>query len=387
MRIAFIASYNPEKIKSYSETDYYMTQALMAAGASVEFIGNLEEHFLAFYKLKRELYSAIYSENYDIEREPEISKSYARQIHKRLEDINSKVDVIFSSNPTNVAYLISDKPIVFWTESIFAGIINIDPQYENLSFESIKKGNSIEQTALTNCRLAMYSSRWGAKTALINYNLNPDKIKTVNYGASIERSLTYKTIKEIIDLRKMKVCKLLFAGSDWDRDGGNLSLEIARKLNSAGLKTELHIIGEFSQLKKSPDFVIKHVNLPSASAMEQGRLECLLMESHFLMNLSEIDFTGRICAKASAFGLPSLAFAVGGLPSVITDELNGKLFPIGAGTDEIRDYILEKFSSDTAYKALCLSSYNEYEARLNWKTAAKEVIEHLEKITQSAPLI
>lgn len=379
MKIAYITAYNPVEMQSYSETDYYITQAFKSAGVSLEFIGNLEKNFLSFYKLKRELYNVVYSENYSIEREPEIAKSYARQIHKRLEELGG-IDAIFTTNPINTAYLVSHKPIVFWTDSVFAGIINIDPQFANLSFESIKKGNAIEQTALTNCKLAVYSSGWGAKTALINYNINPDKIRVVPFGASVRNPLRFEDVKEAVFNRSKDTCRLLFAGDDWERDGGKQALKITERLIGSGLDAELHIAGDFPELKKAPDYVFVHGRLSRRNKAAEEHLERLFLDSHFLLNLSEVDYSGKICLEANAYGLPAIALGVGGVPSIITDGLNGKLFPVEAGIDEVTAYIADKISSEISYRELCLGAFNEYYTRLNWKTAAGKVMEYMEKI-------
>src|SRR4029077_19841328 len=99
------------------------------------------------------------------------------------------------------------------------------------------------QLALSKCRLAIYSSEWGAKSAIENYDVDPEKVKVVPFGANIECERNFSDIDALVENKNFDICKLLFVGADWHRKGGSRALEVGRLLNARGLKTELHIAG------------------------------------------------------------------------------------------------------------------------------------------------
>lgn len=97
----------------------------------------------------------------------------------------ANVDVVFSPGTIPIAHLKTNYPIVFWADATFAGMIDFYPSFSNLCSRSIRDGNRMEQAALSKCSLAIYSSEWAAKTALDNYDVNPQKVKVVPFGANI----------------------------------------------------------------------------------------------------------------------------------------------------------------------------------------------------------
>jgi len=103
----------------------------------------------------------------------------------------------------------------------------------------------------------------------------------------------------------------------------------------------------------------------------------LLAESHFLILPTKADCTPHVINEANAFGVPCLATSVGGIPSLIRDELNGKTFSIDADIDEYCSYITDLFSDYDRYVELAHSSFNEYQSRLNWSSATKKVKEFM----------
>jgi glycosyltransferase involved in cell wall biosynthesis len=112
-----------------------------------------------------------------------------------------------------------------------------------------------------------------------------------------------------------------------------------------------------------------------SNATQEGRnqLNKLLAESHFLIVPSRAETFGHIFCEASSFGLPSITTNVGGISTAIRNDLNGSTFSKNASVAEYCDYISNLFSNYSRYKALCLSSFYEYETRLNWNVAGRTV--------------
>jgi hypothetical protein len=64
---------------------------------------------------------------------------------------------------------------------------------------------------------------------------------------------------------------------------------------------------------------------------------------------------------------------VGGIPTAIKDNVNGKKFSKNAKVEDYCTYISDLFSDYSRYKNLAVSSFNEYESRLNWSAIGRTV--------------
>jgi glycosyltransferase involved in cell wall biosynthesis len=253
-------------------------------------------------------------------------------------------------------------------------MINFYPIFSNLSQESIRNGNKMEKLALEKCRLAIYSSDWAAQTAIENYQINHSKVKVVPFGANIECNRSLDDIKALVDLRPTNQCNLLFLGVDWFRKGGDIALEVAKELNKQGLNTKLTVIGcQPITNKPLPNFV-KPLGFVSETTQEGIQLiNKLLSESHFLILPSIADCTPMVFGEANSFGVPCLATDVGGITTVIKKNLNGRTFSRHDSILDYCTYISNLFSDYSQYKRLALSSFNEYQSRLNWSVAGQTV--------------
>lgn len=89
-------------------------------------------------------------------------------------------------------------------------MVDFYPNYTNLSASTIVNGNKLEQLALDRCSLAVYSSEWAAESAIRNYNVHPDKVKVIPFGANLECSRSYSDIQNIIRNRPRSVSYYLW---------------------------------------------------------------------------------------------------------------------------------------------------------------------------------
>jgi hypothetical protein len=89
-------------------------------------------------------------------------------------------------------------------------MVDFYPDFTNLCTETIRHGNEMEQSALSRCRLAIYSSEWAANSAIQHYNVNPTKVRVVPFGANIECDRRIEDIARIASSKTFNVIKLLF---------------------------------------------------------------------------------------------------------------------------------------------------------------------------------
>jgi glycosyltransferase involved in cell wall biosynthesis len=230
----------------------------------------------------------------------------------------------------------------------------------------------MEQAALSNCRLAIYSSQWAAETAISNYDVDETKVKVVPFGANLSRSPISGEILEAITHRNVDACRLLFVGVDWIRKGGEAACAVAAVLNQRGINTELHVVG-CEPPSPRPHFVKAHGYLSKKNQQQDGLLYDLYKTSHFLILPTKAECAAMVVAEASAYGLPAITTNVGGMRTVVGDGINGHTFGSASFCQESVDYIAGTLSSKERYRQLCLSSLNEYASRLNWRSAGRSV--------------
>ena len=376
MQIAYVTTYDASDVRQWSGLGSYILRSLEAAGMQASPVGNLKEIDLPFVsRLKRAYYTRATSKKYLKDRDPSVLKSYAAQVQEQLDQLDT--DVIFSPGTLPIAYLKTDKPVVFYTDATFAGMLDFYPWFTNLSKESIKQGNRMEQQALTNCRLAIYASQWAADSAIKHYDVDPDKVKVVPFGANMSCDRDEQSIAMIADRKPMDACRLLLLGVDWERKGGPRALEVAERLTESGLPTELHVVG-IKDLPVSSPLIHNHGFISKKTEAGRAELDRLLTESHFLILPSVAECFGIVFSEASSYGLPSLATRVGGIPTAVAQGKNGWTFDLSAPADAYCERIQHLMGSRDAYREMALSSFREYRHRLNWDASGKRVCELIE---------
>jgi glycosyltransferase involved in cell wall biosynthesis len=129
-----------------------------------------------------------------------------------------------------------------------------------------------------------------------------------------------------------------------------------------------------------PDFVNVVGQLDKSQPEDWQRLCKLLAASHFLILPTQAEAFGHVFCEANAFGVPCITTNVGGIPTVVKDGINGQKFPIDTEIAEYVEYISLMMRNYDQYKKLAISSFLEYQNRLNWQTAAKDIYLTLGKL-------
>ena len=385
MKLAYVTTYDSRRLsgqssREWSGTGYYIAQSLKKQAIPLEYVGSLQDKLAgkAIGKFKRHYYQ-LHRKTYVKITEPWFLRDYANQVARKLSKIEA--DIVFSATPTPIAYLECKQPIVFWGDATFANLIDFYPQYSNLCQESIDNGHSMERKALQKAKLAIYASDWAAQTAIDYYQADPKKVKVVPFGANTDSGKTVDEIKDAIQSRPSNQCKLLFLGVEWFRKGGDVAFKVARELNNRGLNTQLTVVGCQPIVKDSlPSFVKPLGYISKSTKQGKEKISRLMAESHFLIVPSRAECFGVVFCEANSLGVPCLATKVGGIPTIIRDNINGHLFDLKATEQEYCDYIIRLFSQYNNYRQLATSCFNEYQSRLNWFVSGKLVKSSLESI-------
>lgn len=398
MKAAYAAWGNPLDLYFASGTPYYIMKMMQESGIETEiaqieiinkpfyensYAARLKQAFIegdvlqkVMLKSKEVYYKNFTSKTYLRGFDPSVIKWRAAQVEKKLNKIDH--DFVFAWSNHFTAFLKSEKPLVFWNDYTFAGYMEIYPPFANLCRATIEHGRLMEEQTLSNCNLAIYSSEWAAKTALDNYPVNPEKVKVIPFGPNLECDRNKQDIEKIIENKSSVTCKLLLVGVDWYAKGADKALAVAEELNRRGIKTELDLVGCKAPVLL-PDFVKEHGFISKKTMQGRNKLASFYKNAHFLILPSRFECFGIVFAEASSFGLPSLAARVGGIPTAVTEGKNGQLFSSDASPEDYCDYIEEVMASDTYYRKLALSSFEEYEKKLNWTVSGRKFRALIEK--------
>ena len=374
MKLGFATTFDSNDVNNWSGTPFYMANAFSEQpGVSLERIGNLKRQLPAYFKLKQ-FYKKIACGQRESPRfNTFVANHYSQQVAKKLETLD--IDAIISPLINPIAYLDTQEPIILWTDTLYAGLLGFYPGFSNHSASSIQQGNRITQNCLSRCKFAIFSSDWAARTALEIYGVEREKVKVVPFGANIQCHHTIEDIRNIIKSRSKNILKLLFIGKHWKRKGGDIVFNVTEALHKAGVTVELNFVGCHPPAHiKIPDYIKCHGFISKRTPEGISKITQLLHESHFLFVPSRAECFGIVFAEANAFGLPCLSSYVGGISSVIKDDINGMTFGLDAPIDRYCAYIIKIMSHYPNYEQLALSAFNEYQTRLNWKSATDSVI-------------
>lgn len=363
------ASHRPVEMGHWGRC-YYTAKALSDESTEIQYLGPLAKKSVLLPKLKWRFYKYLSPKVYYPWAEPVFNQYSAQQISEKLENFGS--DLVVSVDINLLSYLECKQPSILWVDTLYAGLINFYTDYSNLCRETIRQLHKLDQLALKRCELAIFSSDWAAKTAIHQYGTDPNKVKVIPSGANVECDRTLDDVQSMILARPTDRCKLLFLGVDWHRKGGDVALKIATQLNQSGLKTELSVVGCKPDLdESSAQFVRSFGFIDKSTESGAKQINQLIAESHFLILLSRAETYGNVLCEANSFGVPCLSTCVGGIPTIIKDDVNGKLFELNAEIEEYCTYLSNLFNDYAQYQKLGLSAFQEYENRLNWAIAGQ----------------
>lgn len=385
MRIAFVANryLDPGRHDSWSGLPFFIRRSLEKAGVEMEtcilpepnpFPGAFRYAYWRFLRRRR------YFRGCDAR----VLRHYAREVERRLKLLH--VDAVFCPSSWPIAYLEGVVPAVFWTDACFAGMVDFYESFTNLAESSLTDGHAAEQAALGRCSRAIYSSAWAAATARESYATDPSKIRIVPFGGNVLEKPSISEVRMFVALRETRRCNLLLVGVDWERKGAEIAVEAAKCLNALGCPTRLTIVGCVPPRSADLPPFVEIIPFIRKETYEGGRLfNEICRRSHFMIMPSRADCTPVAIAEANYFGLPCVVSDVGGIPSLVTDDVNGQLFHIRARGEAYAGYILRALNDPFSYRSFAVRSAEQADRRFSWEKSGVEVARILKEVVALRP--
>lgn len=373
LRVGYVSIKPAGDILDYSGTTAAIRHALLAApNVEVVDIDDLATPWFGVWRAKQAAYWFMAGQRYWINRQPFVLRDYAKQVTRRLRAIGP-IDVLLSTSSLPLACYSGEVPTVFWSDATFAGYADLYPEARLMCQETIRTGNYLEQLALSNCSLAVYSSRWAADSATGAYDVGHDRLAVVPYGANIDAAPAFLDVDSRCSAKPGRPLRLLFVGGDWHRKGGELAVGAARSLSDRGCPVRLDIVGG-TPPGPVPEFVQAHGFLRKDLVHEQQTLQRLFEDCDVLLLPTRADCVPVVIAEACAYGLPTVATDVGGVSSVIRSGETGILLPLTASASEWADALSSLANDPHRYRSMARRSRALFESDLNWTTAVDRVL-------------
>jgi glycosyltransferase involved in cell wall biosynthesis len=275
-------------------------------------------------------------------------------------------DLLFSPSSIPLSMVVTDRPMVFYTDATFKGLLSLYPELANYDPDRIAEAEYLERSAIQNARRVIYTSDWAARSAVEDYGADPAKVHVVPFGSNLPYQRGRMTILRNIQGRSRERCELLLVGVDWHRKGGDLALNVLRELRDHGIPARLTVAGCTPPPGVGDPDLEVHPFLDKRKRKDLARLLALYERSHFLIVPSMAECFGIVYAEASSMGVPSLARNSGGVSNAVVNGVNGRLFPYSATADQYAAHIAEHFSDPDLYERSALAAFDHHDQQLSW---------------------
>ncbi|WP_332810740.1 glycosyltransferase family 4 protein [Sphingomonas sp.] len=280
----------------------------------------------------------------------------------------ARPDVVFAVALTDMAYLFVDRlPVVYVTDATIPDLIASYEMFQRISLTAQRKAIAAERHAFKRSFLIQLPSRWARRSAVEKQGAPEDRIAEIAWGANI--TLEHRSARAI----GRGPVRLLFVGTDWERKGGAIALETIEELNRRGIDARLDVVGRSAAAGNALPNVIFHGFIDKRTAAGRAHLEGLYAGATFLLLPSLAEAYGIVFAEAAHHGLPSLAYAIGGVTSVVLDGKTGVLLPAGARGGDFADEVERLLNAPEVYAQMSQDALDDAKARLNWDVWAEKV--------------
>lgn len=384
MKIAFVSEWgDPGNPNLRSGVTYSIYSNMMQNGAEV--IPVLVEKQdrspgdRIFTKAKSLFYNKILRGKfgfYNPLRRRQFLEKYAQQAEEKLKTIDC--DLLFCPGTLPIAYLETfSKPIAIWVDATFANYIDYYPGFENLHKDSINDGNAAEQCALQKCRLAVYTSKWAAQSAIKDYGCDEKKLHIIPRGANLSTQRNEAQVNQLIEDRCVSdTCNILFMDTDWERKGGSRMMQIAEHLHQQGIPIRVHAVGfESTPIINPPSWLQITGRLNKSEDRHVQMLDEIFNDSYALLLPTNQEAFGIVYAEAASYGLPSLARNTGGVSDACIHEKMGRVFDDNAAPEVYATYIRKLWEDKSHYRDISNSAFQAYQSKYIWKNNVKQFLD------------
>lgn len=371
LKIGFLTVADARSVKAWSGTPFYMAQSLARHLGSIDHLGPLKPLLLPLIKAYARAIRVLSGKRYSPMHSPLAVSRFAALASGKIRA--NRPDVVFAPAGSMVTGGVpAGVPLIYSADTTFRLIHEYYPEYRTMSRSSARSNEWLERKSIERADLLLYPSDWAARSAIDDYGADPGKIHVIPWGANFDDPPDRQVA---LAPRESGKCRMLFVGVDWRKKGASIAIDALRSLRSMGIDAELTICGCTPPQGTEAEGLEIVPFLNKNDPAQLKRLQDHYRAAHFFFLPTRAECYGMVFCEASAYGLPSIATATGGVSSVVREGENGHLLPTEASGQDFARLIAAIHGDQDRYLKLRESSRTAFETRLNWdiwgkKTAA-----------------
>ncbi len=369
MKIVFLSPYDPRDPKRWSGTINSIFVALQKHDVNIRFIsgGVLESMGGAARKA-----FGLFGINVEMRFSKPFGWLAGSWASVRLWTL--RADVVVAVAASNyVAFLWTRKPIIYISDTTFAAIERLYPEFKQFPAWLRRHGNDLERRSLRRASHVIYPSEWARLSAIDDYGVDDGIIHVIPFGPNFNRELMdkFRTVKTADFADSLRI---LYVAVDWKRKNGDLVIEIGRALRSAGLPCELFLVGRIPATVGAGEGIHVVGFLDKNDAGDLTRLCELYEKAHFFIMPTIADAFGIVFSEAQAFGCPSITYAVGGTATAVLDRETGIVLPLTATAEDFARRVEQLVRDPASYETMSRNARRRYEQSANWDAWAETIL-------------
>ncbi len=361
-QIAFITADDPRDKRSWSGTNHFMWESLKKHVGDVDILGPYTPQPLWFFCSAFNFITlGLLGKRFDYRHSFAMRNAYGKHFNRLLS--KKKYDVVIvSASIASAAGIKSDAPIVYINDRVIAGAMNYHKILTQLFDFSKQQSLATDKQAIENSALSVFCSHWAGDAAKEIHGFGEDKVKVIPFGANLEITPIEPQSIEFPG----GVVRLLFVGVNWEDKGGPIAFDAYRHLLKIGLNVEFTVVG------CTPPENMWHGKMNVTGFLDKNKpedfsvLTGLFRNAHFFILPTKYEAYGLVFCEAAAYGVPVLAPATGGIPTIVENGVTGFLLPENASGVEYAEKIYSMISNPAQWQAMRDAAYRKYIDQLNW---------------------
>lgn len=363
-RAAFVCSGDPYDVTEWSGTPNNM---LLALQRHTDVALVVRHPFSAWFVPFGRMLKAVTGRRFEYARSSWYVALAARRAIAEITKARPEVVYVVSSTIANE--LVDRFPVVYIADATMRAMTGYYDAMTRYSEGARISAEAIEARTLSRSLRVTYPSAWACQSAREDYGVKSEDVLEIAWGANLEKRIaTPRTVEP-------GILKLLFVGIDWQRKGGPILLQAVEDLSRRGIAVQLDIVGCGPDVVNGavPEGVTFHGFVSKSTPEGKALLDTLYARATLFVLPTKAECLGIVFAEAAHHGLPSVAFATGGVTSVVRNGETGILLPLGSRPDQFADVIADLTSDPVRYARMSLAAAADAHDRLDWDIWAEHL--------------